>query len=259
PRPERQQVAAAGAPEVVEGTSALAIPAPLPLLPGPQATAPATRTMPQMMARLKEEGRGQAPEKVTATDLFYLRSMDEGKAVNVPYLLAQYLFRHAEGRKCGARMSGGHFVGRLAEHFGLVTEEGLWGLTVVVGELRVINMDELARLRICERLGDTWAWVAPRPERQQVAAAGAPEVVEGTSALAVPAPLPLPPGPQATAPATRTMPQMIVRLKEEVHRFRESLEGQREVLDAMSQDFSRFTTWTVGRLSQLLDERGDIC
>ncbi|GJW53735.1 hypothetical protein Tco_0097820, partial [Tanacetum coccineum] len=28
--------------------------------------------------------RGQAPEKVTATDLFYLRSMDEGTVVNNP-------------------------------------------------------------------------------------------------------------------------------------------------------------------------------
>ncbi|GKB43180.1 hypothetical protein Tco_0888122 [Tanacetum coccineum] len=32
-------------------------------------------------------GRGQAPEKVIATDLFYLRSMNRG-AANVPYLLA---------------------------------------------------------------------------------------------------------------------------------------------------------------------------
>ncbi|GKC08980.1 uncharacterized mitochondrial protein-like protein [Tanacetum coccineum] len=46
-------------------------------------------------------GRGQAPKKVTAIDLFYLRSMDQGMA-NVLYLLAQYLFRHAEGRKSGA-------------------------------------------------------------------------------------------------------------------------------------------------------------
>ncbi|GJY38594.1 hypothetical protein Tco_0424958 [Tanacetum coccineum] len=47
--------------------------------------------------------RGQAPEKVTATDLFYLRRMDRG-AANVLYLLAQYLFRRAEGRKSGARI-----------------------------------------------------------------------------------------------------------------------------------------------------------
>ncbi|GKC94442.1 hypothetical protein Tco_1159884, partial [Tanacetum coccineum] len=46
--------------------------------------------------------RGHAPEKVTATDLFYLRSISPG-ATNVSYLLAQYLFRHAEGRKSGAR------------------------------------------------------------------------------------------------------------------------------------------------------------
>ncbi|GKE51546.1 hypothetical protein Tco_1551181 [Tanacetum coccineum] len=51
-------------------------------------------------------GRGQTPEKVTATDLFYLRSMDEGMAVNVPYLLAHYLFRHAEEIKRGASWSG---------------------------------------------------------------------------------------------------------------------------------------------------------
>ncbi|GKC00561.1 hypothetical protein Tco_0986697, partial [Tanacetum coccineum] len=63
-------------------------------------------------------GRGQAPEKMTATDLFYLRSMDRG-AANIPYLLAQYLFRHAEGKKSSARLFGGHFIGRLAHHFGL--------------------------------------------------------------------------------------------------------------------------------------------
>ncbi|GKD51972.1 hypothetical protein Tco_1280948 [Tanacetum coccineum] len=72
-------------------------------------------------------GRGQAPEKVTGIDLFYLRSMDRGN-INVPHLLAQYLFRHAEGRKSGARLSGGHFIGRLAMHFELVSDDGLRGL-----------------------------------------------------------------------------------------------------------------------------------
>ncbi|GJV01178.1 hypothetical protein Tco_1334747 [Tanacetum coccineum] len=109
-------------------------------------------------------------------------SMDEGTEVDVPYLLAQYLFRHAEGRKRGARLSGKHFVGYLIEHFGLVTEEGLQGLIVVVGELWIIGMDELVRLRICERLGDTLAWVVSGLERQQVAMAGAPEDVEGAHA-----------------------------------------------------------------------------
>ncbi|GKE53011.1 hypothetical protein Tco_1488167, partial [Tanacetum coccineum] len=43
-------------------------------------------------------GRGQAPEKVTGVDLFYLRNMDR-RTTNVPHLLVQYLFRHVEGRK----------------------------------------------------------------------------------------------------------------------------------------------------------------
>nr|GEX52129.1 hypothetical protein [Tanacetum cinerariifolium] len=113
--------------------------------------------------------KGQAHEKVTATDLFYLRSMDKGTMVNVPSLLAQYLFRHAEGRKHRAK-----------------------------------------------RLGDTWAWVALGPERQSVATAGAPEGADCSR---------------------------MARLEEEVHGLRESLGEQREILDVMSQDFSRFTTW----------------
>ncbi|GJT91220.1 hypothetical protein Tco_1080065, partial [Tanacetum coccineum] len=48
-------------------------------------------------------GKGQEPENVT----------------NIPYLLAQYLFRHAEGRKINARLLGGHFIRSLAHHFGL--------------------------------------------------------------------------------------------------------------------------------------------
>nr|GEZ97759.1 hypothetical protein [Tanacetum cinerariifolium] len=35
-------------------------------------------------------GRSQAPEKLTLTDLFYLRGMDVG-SVNIPYLLARSL------------------------------------------------------------------------------------------------------------------------------------------------------------------------
>ncbi|GKF45454.1 hypothetical protein Tco_0132006, partial [Tanacetum coccineum] len=93
-------------------------------------------------------GRGQGAEKVTGVDLFYLRTMDRGTA-NVPYLLAQYLFHHAEGRKSRARLSGGHFIGRLAAHFGLVGDQGLRGLSVVVSELPVIDLHKLDRLNIC--------------------------------------------------------------------------------------------------------------
>nr|GEZ77103.1 hypothetical protein [Tanacetum cinerariifolium] len=47
---------------------------------------------------------GQAPEKVTRVDNFYLRSMDRGTA-NVSYLLVWCLFWHAERRKSGARLN----------------------------------------------------------------------------------------------------------------------------------------------------------
>ncbi|GJS90315.1 hypothetical protein Tco_0772951 [Tanacetum coccineum] len=52
------------------------------------------------------------------------------------------------------------------------------GLTMIVRDLPVIDMAELVRLQICVELDDTWAWVAPGPERQQVDAAGAPEAAE---------------------------------------------------------------------------------
>ncbi|GJS01110.1 hypothetical protein Tco_0317618 [Tanacetum coccineum] len=87
-------------------------------------------------------GRGQGAKKVIGVDLFYLRTMDRG-TINVPYLLAQYLFRHAEGRKSGARIQ-------------LLIYMSLLGSTSVRG------------------FSDTWAWVAPGPERQQAAAVGAP-------------------------------------------------------------------------------------
>nr|GEY54312.1 hypothetical protein [Tanacetum cinerariifolium] len=123
----------------------------------------------------------QAPEKVTGVDLFYLRSMDQETA-NIPHLLAQYLFRHAEGRKSEARLPGGHFIGRLAAYFG-VSDEGLRGLEVVTCELLLIDLHELGRLNICLRFSDTWAWVAPRPKRQQAIAAGAHEADEAGLAV----------------------------------------------------------------------------
>ncbi|GJV85821.1 hypothetical protein Tco_1525719 [Tanacetum coccineum] len=134
-------------------------------------------------------GRGQTPEKVTATDLFYLRSMNQGMA-NVPYLLVLYLFRHAKGRKSKAKMSKGHFIRRLAEHFRLVSN--------------VIDLDELVKLKICVRLGDTW--VASGPERQPDVVAGAPEA-------------PQPP----VAAQGRIMLQRLARLEEEVHGLRGSM------------------------------------
>ncbi|GKE23061.1 hypothetical protein Tco_1434573 [Tanacetum coccineum] len=72
--------------------------------------------------------RGQEPKKVTRTDLYFLKSMDQE------------------------------------------------GTTIVVRELTEIDLSELSRLHIYERVGDTWAWVAPGPERQQDVAATGGEV-----------------------------------------------------------------------------------
>ncbi|GJZ95563.1 zf-CCHC domain-containing protein [Tanacetum coccineum] len=99
---------------------------------------------------------------------------------DVPLILGRP--RHAEGRKSGARLSEGHFIGRLAMHFGLVSDEGLRGLQVVTRELPLIDLHELGRLNICTRYGDTWAWVAQGPERQHAAVAGAHEADEADPA-----------------------------------------------------------------------------
>ncbi|GKG41522.1 hypothetical protein Tco_0473273, partial [Tanacetum coccineum] len=48
----------------------------------------------------------------------------------------------------------------------------------------------------------------------------------------------------------------ITRLEKEVHGMREALQGQREVLDSMAHDFSRFSTWTITSLSRLMDRAG---
>ncbi|GJZ47947.1 hypothetical protein Tco_0601779 [Tanacetum coccineum] len=99
--------------------------------------------------------------------------------------------------------------------------------------------DDIWRI-ICEELDDTWAWVALGPERQQVATVGAPK-----------APQP----PPAAGPA-RTMTHRIARLEEDFHRMRGALGEQREVLDSMACDFSRFTTWMVTELSMMMDQAG---
>ncbi|GKC50854.1 hypothetical protein Tco_1073599 [Tanacetum coccineum] len=113
------------------------------------------------------EGRSQAPEKVTVTDLFYLRGMDVG-LVNC--------------------------VARLAEHFGLLTEERLQGLIMIVRELPVIDMTELVRLK------------------------DAP--IDDEGAMAVPAPVQAPqPPPPAAGPAW-TMAQRLARVEEDMYEIR---------------------------------------
>ncbi|GKD71294.1 hypothetical protein Tco_1325384 [Tanacetum coccineum] len=194
--------------------------------------------------------RSQAPEKVTVTDLFYLRGLNVD-SFNVPYLLARYLRLFTAGRKSRALICGGQFVARLAEHFGLLTEERLRGLIVIAPTLSVIDMGELVRLQICEEIDDTWAWVALGPERQPDAAAGAPEDAEDAPVVdeggqAVSAPVQAPPPPPAAA---RTMPQRMARLEEDVHDIHGALAEQREVINVMARDFSRFTVWVASGIA----------
>ncbi|GJU00451.1 hypothetical protein Tco_1110789 [Tanacetum coccineum] len=146
-----------------------------------------------------------------------------------------------------AEVVRGHFIGHLAAHFGLVGDEGLKGLLVITHELSMIDLHELVRLNICVRLGDTWAWVAPGPERQQVATAGAPKAAEDAPAdvEGVPA-----------APAPVTISQRLARLDEDVYGIQVCLGEHRKVVDTMARDFSRFTVWAAGGISQLLDLAG---
>ncbi|GKB93740.1 hypothetical protein Tco_0979877 [Tanacetum coccineum] len=164
-----------------------------------------------------------APEKVIGVDLF---------TANVPRLLAQYLFRHAEGRKSRARLSRGHFIGRLAMHFWLVSDEGLRGLQ--------------------------------GPKRQQAAAAGALEADEDGQAAEEAAPeiLALTPAPAQAPPPPPpalhplTMSQRIKRLEEEVHDLRRDVVGLRGDFVSFTIEHSRVSTWLISCMTQLMDASG---
>ncbi|GKA58845.1 hypothetical protein Tco_0758158 [Tanacetum coccineum] len=83
---------------------------------------------------------------------------------------------------------GGYFIGHLAHHFGLVSDDGLRGLSVVAHKLPLIN----------------------------IAAEDAPAVDEGP--WADPAPVHAPQPPPLPPAAGRTMHQRLGRLEEEMHR-----------------------------------------
>ncbi|GKC14901.1 hypothetical protein Tco_1011683 [Tanacetum coccineum] len=127
------------------------------------------------------------------------------------------------------------------------------GLTVTVPTLPIIDMAKLVRLQICVELDDTWAWVLVGPARQEGDARGVTEEA------------PVAPGggdedeemPQVMPPPPRTQGKRIYRLEEEVHGMHQALQGQREVLDSMARDFSRFTTWTITSLARLMN-RADV-
>ncbi|GJY43718.1 hypothetical protein Tco_0431931 [Tanacetum coccineum] len=133
--------------------------------------------------------------------------------------------RFAAERKSGAHISGGQFMARLAEHFGLLTVEILGGLMVITPELPIIDMAELVRLHICAQFDDTWDWVAMGPEKQPDVAVGAPAISEDAPAVdegdqAVPTPVQAPQQPPLPPAAARTIPQRLGRLEEDVQGLR---------------------------------------
>nr|GEU94667.1 hypothetical protein [Tanacetum cinerariifolium] len=82
----------------------------------------------------------------------------------------------------------------------------------------------------------------------------APIADEG--APAIPAPVQAPQPPPPTARPARTMAQRLSRVDEDVHEIRKALGKQRETLDSMAHDFSRFSIWMVFGLSQMMSRTG---
>ncbi|GJT79905.1 hypothetical protein Tco_1054247 [Tanacetum coccineum] len=106
--------------------------------------------------------------------------------------------------------------------------------------------------KVCVELDDTWASVPAGPARQE----------GGVGGVAEEAPVASGGGdedeemPQAVPPLPRTQGERIARLEEEVYDMQEALQGQKEVLDSMAHDFSKFSTWTVTSLARLMDRVG---
>nr|GEZ35864.1 hypothetical protein [Tanacetum cinerariifolium] len=77
--------------------------------------------------------------------------------------------RHLKREEAGAMISGGHYVARLAEHFGLLTKERLQGLMAIAYVLPIIDMAELED-PVAPRGGDedeVIPQVVPPPPRTQ--------------------------------------------------------------------------------------------
>ncbi|GJY98979.1 hypothetical protein Tco_0516409 [Tanacetum coccineum] len=123
-------------------------------------------------------------------------------------LIACSIAERSQELKKGAMISEGQFVARLIKHFGLLTEERLKGLTVIVRDLPVIDM----------------VVVAGALEAVEYA----PVADEGAPAILTPVQAPQPPHP--IAEPSRTMAQ------------------------SMACGFSRFSTWIVVGLSQMMSQ-----
>ncbi|GJV47751.1 putative reverse transcriptase domain-containing protein [Tanacetum coccineum] len=162
-------------------------------------------------------GRCQAPEKVTVTDLLYLRGLDVG-SVNIPYLLAQYLRRFSTGRKSGAHISNRQFL------------DVTWAW-VAMGP---------------ERQPDAAAGAPGVAQDTSI-------IDEGGQAIPVPVLAPQQPPLPPPVPA-RTMPQRMSRLEEDVHEIRGALIEQRKGRSYLYTIFSY--SYILPEARQIEDWRG---
>ncbi|GKG55481.1 hypothetical protein Tco_0572121, partial [Tanacetum coccineum] len=94
------------------------------------------------------------------------------------------------------------------------------------------------KLNICRKIGDDWACVALRPERQQVAVAGALEAAVDAPAIdkgsqADPAPIQAPQPPPQPPAVGRTMPQRLGRLEEEIQGLRRDVKSLRGLVERL--------------------------
>ncbi|GJR17541.1 retrotransposon protein [Tanacetum coccineum] len=166
---------------------------------------------------------------VFPTDFVILDILEDNDVpliIGRPFLFAQYLFRHAEGRKSGARLSGGHFIRRLAMHFRLVSDEGLRGLQATAGGAHDAN--------------------EAGPAAEEVA-------------LEIPVPAPAPaqaPPPPPPAPQPRTMSQRIERIEEEVHDLWDDVVGLQGDVTIFTTEQPRVSTWLISCMTQLMDTSG---
>nr|GEU86470.1 hypothetical protein [Tanacetum cinerariifolium] len=145
-------------------------------------------------------------EKVSVTDLFYLRGMYVG-SVDIPYLLAMYLRLFALGRKHEAMISGGQFLARLA-----------W---VASGPERQQVV------------------VADAPE----AVEDAPIADEG--APAVPAPVQAPQAPHPVARPSRTMAHRLARVEENMHEIQGGLGEQIEMMSQAGVRYTSYADFQI--------------
>ncbi|GJW71279.1 hypothetical protein Tco_0128196 [Tanacetum coccineum] len=139
--------------------------------------------------------------------------------------------------------------------------QSFYNINVVTQELLLIDLHELGRLHICTRYGDTWAWVAQGPERQQTAAASAHKADEvGQAAKEVAQEIPAlaqAPPPPPPAPQPRTTSQWIKRIEEEVHDLWRDVVGLRGVIKSFTTEQSRVSTWLITCKTHLIDASGE--